>query len=196
MPELRQLRRAHTHIGSNALPKGGIDAAQLIRGAAGLQIEIIARFKLSPTVTTGRFGLLVLASSNKAEHTAVAFDIAREHVLLDRTHSGASIDCDLRAGPWPQAAIASASASRSVTVHIYVDHQVVEAIAFSDDAATNDNTATRLSPRAGVEAVESTAISAWVKPASGSDGVAAFSEADGVTLESLDVWQLAAPRHG
>ena len=46
------------------------------------------------------------------------------------------------------------------------------------------------------EREESTPIAAWVAPTSAhSSGVALYSEVGGVTLESLDVWQLATPTH-
>ena len=126
----------------------------------------------------------------QAEFTSIAFDVAREQVLLDRTHSGASVDCDVRAGPWPWP---PPTADTSVKVHIYVDHEVVELIAFSGTNSTASRAPASLS---GVEAVESTAISAWVQPTSvASDGVGLWSEAEGVRLESMDVWQLMAPSH-
>lgn len=41
-----------------------------------------------------------------------------------------------------------------------------------------------------------TPIAAWVAPTSPtSTGVALFSEVEGVELESMDAWQLAAPQH-
>ena len=72
----------------------------------------------------------------------------------------------------------TAGSLERVSVHAFVDHAVVEMIANS-----TVNTST-------------TAIAAWVAPTlATSQGVAVFSEVEGVTLESLDVWQLASPRH-
>ena len=207
VPELQKLREAHTHVVAQALPGGGIGQAKLIGGdAAGLQLEIIARFKKTPARSTGgkdngggKFGLVVLASADKSERTAVTFDPAREQLLLDRSQSGAAGDCDVRGGPWPQGDGNAAGVGETVTVHIYVDHQVVELISFRE--AREDGNASAVSSGGDSDsdaaAVESTAISAWVQPTStASDGVGVWAEAaGGWALESMDVWQLKAPTH-
>jgi hypothetical protein len=94
-----------------------------------------------------------------------------------------------------------------VRLHIYVDHQVVELIGVADDDhnASTINQSSSSSQRVdggggamGVEAVESTAISAWVRPRSlESQQVGFFSAVEDGTVEllSLDVWQLATPQH-
>ena len=95
-------------------------------------------------------------------------------------------------------------------LHVYVDHQVVELIGVADDADHNASTINQSSSSSrsqrvgggggamGVEAVESTAISAWVRPRSlESQQVGLFSAVEDGTVEllSLDVWQLATPQH-
>ena len=69
----------------------------------------------------------------------------------------------------------------------YVDHAVVEMIA---NATLSDN-------QTGAYISDSTtALAAWVNPTlPTSASVALFSEMEGVTLESLDVWQLSSPSH-
>jgi hypothetical protein len=96
----------------------------------------------------------------------------REQVVLDRSHSGRVSDEDVRGGPWPD------PESTTLSLHAYVDHAVVEFIA---GGGTNGSDA-------------STALAAWVAPTSAaSNRLALFSEVPGVTLVSLDVWQLASP---
>ena len=93
MPELQKLRTKHTHMGAQPLPGGGIAQAELLpSSAAGLQLEIIASFKLSNLTTdrsrqqaAGKFGVAVLAASDKHEYTAITFDLTREQLLLDRS---------------------------------------------------------------------------------------------------------------
>ena len=150
VPELQNLRQKHTQIAAQLLPSGGVAAAKSIDGAAGLQLEIMATFKLPTTGFSSKFGLLVLAAADKSEYTAITFDPRREHVLLDRTHAGALIDADVRGGPWPQ------PCGSEISVHIYVDHAVVELIAFS-------NSTTGGVTRPGLKGVENTAIAAWVQ---------------------------------
>ena len=79
-PELRKLRRGHTHVGKQTLATGGVPKAQFIAGAAGLQLEIIATFSRTPTRATGatraatpegKFGILVLAAGKGWSATAI-----------------------------------------------------------------------------------------------------------------------------
>jgi sucrose-6-phosphate hydrolase SacC (GH32 family) len=183
VPELAKLRKSNTHVSKQLLKTGGVPKAQFVAGGSGLQLEVVATFSRDPMkpLGPGKFGLLVFAAANLSEYTAIAFDSAREHFLLDRSHSGLALDEDVRGGPWPE------PAAGSVTVHAYVDHAVVEMIA--NATLLDSKTREYMSD-------ESTAIAAWVAPTSPAHaGVALFSEVDGVALESLDVWQLAAPEH-
>lgn len=150
VPELQKLRQKHTHVAAQSLPSGGVAAAKFVDGAAGLQLEILATFKLPVKGFSHKFGLLVLAAADKSECTAITFDPHREHVLLDRTQSGAPIDADIRGGPWPQ------PIGPEISVHVYVDHAVVELIAFSN-LTIGGVTEPQL------RAVENTAIAAWVQ---------------------------------
>ena len=150
VPELQKLRQKHTHVAAQSLPSGGVAGAKSVDGAAGLQLEIMATFKVPAEGFAHKFGLLVLAAADKSEYTAITFDPRREHVLLDRTRSGASIDADVRGGPWPQ------PSGPEISVHVYVDHAVVEMIAFS-----NSTIGGATEPQ--LRAVESTAIAAWVQ---------------------------------
>eukprot|EP01043_Picozoa_sp_COSAG02_P016859 COSAG02_NODE_751_length_17653_cov_172.765011_2_plen_234_part_00 len=150
VPELQKLRQKHTHVADQLLPSGGMAAAKSVDGAAGLQLEIMATFKVPTGGVSCKFGLLVLAAADKSEYTAITFDPRREHVLLDRTRSGASINADIRGGPWPQ------PSGAEISVHIYVDHAIVELIAFS-------NSTTGVVTEPELKAVESTAIAAWVQ---------------------------------
>ena len=106
-------------------------------------------------------------------------------VSLDRTKSGASLNADVRAGPWP-----GLSSECEITLHVFVDHSVVELIA-NATAHTSVNPTAAASP-----GIESTAIAAWVQPTSAaSAGVALFSELPygAAELVSLDVWSLRSP---
>ena len=97
-------------------------------------------------------------------------------VLLDRTQSGAALDADVRAGPWPAAsALDNSSEEVEIRVHAYIDHAVVSFIAGNE-----------------------TAISAWVAPQRAeSIGVAVFSGlATSQVRATVDVWQLATPPPG
>ena len=108
IPELQKLRIAssHVHVGGQPLASGGIPKAAFVKGAAGRQLEIMARFRVgaSALVAQRKFGLAVLAEPSMAEYTSITLDPAREHVLLDRRQSGVSVDSDVRGGPWPGAA--------------------------------------------------------------------------------------------
>ena len=188
IPELQKLRIAssHVHVGEQPLASGGIPKAAFVKGAAGRQLEIRARFRVgaSALVAQRKFGLAVLASPSMAEYTSITLDPAREHVLLDRRQSGVSVDSDVRGGPWPGAAAAG-----EILLHVYVDQAVVELI-----ATGSATTGTKVD---GAPIIESTAVAAWVQPTSqASDGVALWSEAEGTELVSLDVWQLESPTHG
>jgi hypothetical protein len=82
----------------------------------------------------------VVLSSGAAEHTAIAFDRAQGHMLLDRSRSGAAGlqgNDDVRAGPW----LSGDGDPAVLVLHAYVDNQVVSFIANNE-----------------------TAISAWVDP--------------------------------
>ena len=124
-------------------------------------------------------------SSGAGERTVIAFDLKRKMVQLDRRLSGASVDADVRAGPWPggnssyiknssAGAASSSNSTTEVTVHAFVDHAVVSLITGNE-----------------------TAISAWVAPQrADSVGVVVFSElGNGEVTETVDVWQLATPTH-
>ena len=184
VPELAMLRQNHTRVGKRQLKAGGVAKAEFVQGGSGLQLEIRATFSRDPAAKfgPGTFGLLVLADASLEEYTAISFDPMRSHFLLDRSHSGLAEDEDVRGGPWP------APASESVTVHIYVDRVVVECIA---------NASSWIDKKHGQASEDgTTAIAAWVAPTSpNSSHVAFFSEVEGVTLESLDIWQLASPKH-
>ena len=179
VPELGELRTNYTQVATQELSTGGPSAAQFVADASGLQLEIEATFSCPRAIKSGgKFGIMVLSSADRTEYTAIAFDTLRDQVLLDRSQSGLRMDEDVRAGPWP------APASDTVSVHIFVDHAVVELIANSTHQAVSGN----------VLADESTAIAAWVSPTSASSNrVAFFSEIPGVTLVKCDIWQLASP---
>ena len=200
IPELKTLRRAHTTLPAQSVPTS--DAAEphwLPETAFGPQIEIFATFVLSASAVhqlqePGRdgvasaplFGLTLLASNASVvssfgvvrttaavgERTVIAFDLSRKMVRLDRRSSGASVDADVRAGPWPDDG--SGSSTNKVTVHAFVDHAVVSLIVGNQ-----------------------TAISAWVAPQrADSVGVGVFSElGPSDVTATVDVWQLATPKH-
>jgi hypothetical protein len=194
IPELKTLRRGHTELAAQSLPTGGAGEPQWLPAAAGAQIEIFATFQVSASAVdrlqaadrhdgtvAALFGLVVLASNASvgvsggsdtavaAERTVIAFDLSRKMVQLDRRLSGASLDADVRAGPWPDG-----SNGTEVTVHAFIDHAVVSLIAGNQ-----------------------TAISAWVAPQrADSVGVGVFSELGlGEVTATVDVWQLATPTH-
>jgi hypothetical protein len=204
VPELKVLRRAHARVQALSLPTTNAAGALYLPPAAfGPQLEIFARFDISASAmaqavakwhtdgTSMEFGLVVLGSNSTsnstAERTVIAFDLARQMVKLDRRLSGAALDADVRAGPWPSAFTEAGTAGTagragtvgpaeitpsSVEVHIYVDHAVVSLIAGNE-----------------------TAISAWVAPQRAeSIGVGFFSELGaGLVVATADVWQLATP---
>ena len=145
IPELQKLRIAssHVHVGGQPLAPGGIPKAAFVKGAAGRQLEIMARFRVGASAL--KFGLTVLANPTMAEYTSITLDPAREHVLLDRRQSGVSVDSDVRGGPWPGAAAAG-----EILLHVYVDQAVVELI-----ATGSATTATKVD---GAPIIESTAV--------------------------------------
>ena len=179
VPELASLRlsEGHVHIGSQQMPVAAVGHAVTVQGASGLQIEILACFSCNTTLApAGRFGIMVLAATDRSEYTAITVDISREQLQLDRSHSGLMWDEDIRAGPLAM--------GPEFTLHAFVDHAVVEVIAnpVGQSAASIDSGA-------------STAIAVWVSPNSAnSNDVALFSDTEGITLVSLDVWQLASPK--
>jgi hypothetical protein len=165
--ELQSCRRRHTHLANVTLDRrtGNRSQPHFI-AASGTQLEILARFRLAEPLAVGKFGLVVL-SSGAEEYTAIAFDQARRHMLLDRSKSGPPGllgNNDVRAGPW-------LGSSVDVLLHAYVDNQIVSFIANNE-----------------------TSISAWVDPTMASSRkVGLFAELSGddsVELVSLDVWQL------
>ena len=175
VPELQTCRRQHMRMSNISLDAstGGRGSPRFVE-TEGTQLEIIATFKLpSEPLSKGQFGVVVL-SSGVAEHTAIAFDQARGHVLLDRSRSGApglQGNDDVRAGPW-----LNGDGDPSVLrLHAFVDNQIVSLIANNE-----------------------TAISAWVDPTlAASNRVGLFAElgaGESVQLLSLDVWQIAIER--
>lgn len=165
--ELQSCRRRHTHLANVTLDRRTSNRSQPhFIAASGTQLEILARFRLAEPLAVGKFGLVVL-SSGAEEYTAIAFDQARRHMLLDRSKSGPPGllgNNDVRAGPW-------LGSSVDVLLHAYVDNQIVSFIANNE-----------------------TSISAWVDPTMASSRkVGLFAELSGddsVELVSLDVWQL------
>jgi hypothetical protein len=191
VPELQKLRRGHTTISNVSLLDHTVQEPLFLPEAAfGPQLEIYATFRFpsakSVDDSTCQFGLLVLASNassldSSPERTVIRFDLRRQMVMLDRSHSGATVDADVRAGPLPAQPAATTSHQRrgnstldDVAVHMYVDHAVVSLIA-----------------------ANLTAISAWVAPQRAeSIGVGVFSACGGAAIRaSVDVWQLSTPVH-
>ena len=61
---LQRIASSHVHVGEQPLASGGIPKAAFVKGAAGRQLEIRARFRVgaSALVAQRKFGLAVLAS--------------------------------------------------------------------------------------------------------------------------------------
>ena len=79
----------------------------------------------------------VLAAPDGQEHTAIGLDYSRRHVRLDRSKSGASLDEDVRAGPWFESDATPGvrpADSVDVFVHAFVDNQLVALIANNQTA--------------------------------------------------------------
>ena len=138
VPELQVLREVH-HTGP---------AAAGAAVAAGVQAEVLATF---PADTGG--SVSVLGDDQGA--TVITIDTARRLVIVNATSQG---NRDVRAGPLPN------TTSHVHTVHIYVDHSIIELIV--------DNT---------------TALVVYATPASGTGNVQLTAGAAGA---SLDVWTL------
>jgi sucrose-6-phosphate hydrolase SacC (GH32 family) len=192
VPELQALR-----VGAPAtLPRRTVLApgvTMLPAAFGGNQLEVRANFSISTAkgvsagssrsgnktaaVAVAQFGLWVLASViGSGERTAIVFDSARGLILVDRRESrdGQSNDTDVRAGPWPLDAATGTGLATELSLHLYVDHSIVELI-------VNDVTA----------------ITVYVHPKFADSTQVAIFAGDGggsgkVSCEHLEVWKLAA----
>jgi hypothetical protein len=120
VPELQTLReQALSRFHRDSVPHQPVAPAikgQLTAGA--LAMEVHACFdasSVSDRAAVAPFGVRVLACPDRKAHADILFDLAREHVLVDRS----STDGDIRAGPLVVDALC---------LHAYVDHSVVEVI--------------------------------------------------------------------
>jgi fructan beta-fructosidase len=136
----------------------------------GKQLEIIAEFAYEAIDTqseaealAGEFGVKVF--KGEGQETTIGYDVATQSLFMDRTQSG---DTSFHDTFSERTVALMPTDDATVSLHIYVDHSVVEV--FGNDgyvAMTN-----RIFPDPSQDAVEIYAIGGTV------------------TLKSLDIWEV------
>lgn len=166
--ELNRLRQEHVHDENVQLQEG--DNYLSLENIQGKQLEIIAEFAYEAIDTqseaealAGEFGVKVF--KGEGQETTIGYDVATQSLFVDRTQSG---DTSFHDTFSERTVALMPTDDGTVSLHIYVDHSVVEV--FGNDgyvAMTN-----RIFPDPSQDAVEIYAIG----------GI--------VTLKSLDIWEV------
>lgn len=187
VPELAALRAGPAAVNLTGLvpPGGGANNATAL-AVRGTVLELKATFTIPAGVRRGVVGLALLSSGDGREYTAVALDLERRLVLLDRTRSGAAMDADVRAGPLPTRSGAAAEAEAEIAVHIYVDNSIVTLIAGNTTALT-----AWVHPQSPASQAVGLFSQGLAPSAGAEDGGCSAVDACGVRL-SLKVWHLGA----
>ncbi len=147
----------------------GVDVGEgtsVLQEIEGQALELMAEFEAGEA---GVFGLKVRTGHD--EETIVGYDVAAEHVFVDRGRSG-KVDfhpdfAARHAGPLP-------AENGRVRLHVFVDWSSVEVFAGNGRTVITDR----------------------IFPDPESRGVALFAEGGTARLVSLDVWQLASAVRG
>jgi fructan beta-fructosidase len=160
--ELEALRR--THFGRAGLPVSEANRQLQAAGLAGDALEIIADFRLD---TATEIGLRVRVGS--AEATVIGYDVAAQHLCVDRSQSG---NVGFSSGFPGRRTAALPQAEGRVRLHVFVDRCSVEVFGGAGEAVLTD----LIFPSPDSQGLE-------VYSAAGEAGADAL-------LERLDIWRL------
>lgn len=158
-PELRSLRGQHVALRDTIVSATSATPVNL-QGAA---VEIVAQFRPSQAA---QFGLNVRCAPDGSEQTQIAYDPGSGWLSIDRQHSSLDTAVHRETHGTP----VTLSPDDNLTLHIFVDHSVVEVFANASACLT-----TRVYP---------------TRP--DSVGLALFAHGGSAQLQSLDAWQMAS----
>jgi fructan beta-fructosidase len=160
IPEIQQLRGTNHHWQDQVIRRG----TNLLGSVRGQILEIIAEFKLIDSISC--FGFRVLAGEH--EHTTICYDVKKEEICVDRTHSGS---VDFKEGFARIETAPLSPTGRIVRLRIFVDR-------CSAEVFVNDGLIT---------------FTESVFPSEDSDRLELFAEGGKVLLDSLDIYELRPP---
>jgi fructan beta-fructosidase len=155
--EIQQLRGTTYHWQDQVIRH----ETNLLGDIRGQILEIIAEFKLIDSVDC--FGFRVLVGQH--EHTTICYDVKKEEICVDRTHSGS---VDFKEGFARIETAPLAPTGRIVRLRIFVDRCSVEVF-------VNDGLIT---------------FTESVFPSEDSERLELFAEGGEVLLDSLDIYEL------
>ena len=158
LPELATLRESHQHFDDVLVSS---DAANVLHGLEGDSLEILAEFTERKAL---RFGLKLRRSPDAQEETTIFYDSFDQSLNIDRIRSSVNpaVERDVRGGRF------EFGPEESLTLHVFLDHSVVEVFVNGRATFTSRIYPTRHDSR----------------------GVDVFAEGGVVRLKSLDVWSV------
>ena len=158
LPELAVLRESHQRFDDVLVSS---DAANVLHGLEGDSLEIVAEFT---ECKAQRFGLKLRRSPEALEETTIFYDTFDQSLNIDRGRSSTNpaVECNVRGGRF------ELGPEESLTLHVFLDHSVVEVFVNGRATFTSRIYPTRPDSR----------------------GVDVFAEGGVVRLKSLDVWSM------
>jgi sucrose-6-phosphate hydrolase SacC (GH32 family) len=158
LPELAMLRESHRRFEDVLVSS---DAANVLHGLQGDSLEIVAEFTERKAL---RFGLKLRCSPDAQEETTIFYDSFDQSLNIDRIRSSINpaVERDVRGGKF------EFGPEESLTLHVFLDHSVVEVFVNGRATFTSRIYPTRHDSR----------------------GVDVFAEGGVVRLKSLDVWSI------
>jgi beta-fructofuranosidase len=159
-PELTLLRGKQTHYSDLALVPSAPTMLPDVRGDA---LEIIATFEPGDADS---FGVLVRCSPDLRETTRIEYNSQLKHIAIDRSRSSLNEAVEHH----EQSTLCELAAHERVTLHIFLDHSVIEIFV---------NNQVCLSSRIYPTLTESV-------------GVGLFANSDKARLTVFDMWEMAS----
>ena len=158
LPELQELREAHRRYDNIQVSS---DANSVLHGLEGDTIEIIAEFTRRKAE---RFGLKLRCSPDGQEETRIYYDSFDRSLNIDRSRSSVNpaVERNVRSGKL------ELSPDEPLTLHIFLDHSVIEVFVNRRATFTSRIYPTRPDSR----------------------GLDVFAEGGHALLNSLDVWKM------
>lgn len=161
VPELQTLRGKHVHRANLTVAPG---TSVFLGEIQGNSLEILVTFEAG---STGQFGLTLLRSPGSEEETTLTYDRATQSLTIDRSRSCAKPDgVDVTAHSAPL----HLAPGEALTLHVLVDHSVIEVFANGHTALTSRVYPTRPD----------------------SVGLDIFARGSASTVKQMDVWQLGS----
>ncbi|MDF9799461.1 fructan beta-fructosidase [Catalinimonas alkaloidigena] len=164
----QKLRQQHVHDENVQLQEG--DNYLSLENIQGKQLEIIAEFAYEAIDTqseaealAGEFGVKVF--KGEEQETIIGYDVATQSLFMDRTQSG---DTSFHDTFSERTVALMPTDDGTVSMHIYVDHSVVEVFGNNGYVAMTNR----------------------VFPDPSQDGVEIYAIGGIVTLKSLDIWEV------